>query len=149
MLTMSILLMPLYWEICRAPALALASVPLAVIDIAAPPSPLSRRRMPPAPPLPEPPPSTVPSCLVSPVPMFSRLVRFLFAAGSVFTSSVSRLMRCSGDAVLMSGESPLTVMLSSIAPTSSWNVRRRFCAAPSTIPEVRFVRKPLSVMVSV
>ena len=46
-------------------------------------------------------------------------------------------MRCSGDAVLMSGDSPLTVMLSSISPTSSWKVRRRFCAAPKAIPAVR------------
>ena len=81
MLTMSILLMPLYCEICRAPAFALASVPLAVIDIAAPPRPLSRRRIPPAPPLPEPPPSTVPSWRVNPVPMFSKLVRLRLAEG--------------------------------------------------------------------
>ena len=61
MLTMSILLIPLYCEICLAPAFALASVPFAVIDMAAPPRPFKRRRMPPPPPLPAPPPSTAPS----------------------------------------------------------------------------------------
>ena len=43
-------------------------------------------------------------------------------------------MRCSVDAVLMSGDSPLTVTLSSTAPTSRSNVRRTLCAAPSEMP---------------
>ena len=148
MLTMSILLMPLYCEICLAPAFALASVPFAVIDIAAPPRPFKRRRMPPPPPLPAPPPSTAPSWRVRPVPRFSRFVRLRFAVGSVVTSCGSRLIRCSGEVVLTSGTDPLTVTLSSMAPTSRANLRLTFCAAPSRMPLTVCVLKPASVTTS-
>ena len=52
-------------------------------------------------------------------------------------------------AVLTSGASPLTVTLSSIAPTSSSNVRRTFCAAPRVMPLEACVLNPWIEMLSV
>ena len=106
MLTTSILLTPLYTEIDRDPALPLASVPLAVMDIAWPPSPFSLRRIVPAELPPVPPPSTTASCLVKPAPILSRFVKLRFAVGSAASSVVSREIRCSVDVVLMRGDAP-------------------------------------------
>ena len=112
MLTTSILLMPLYCESWREPALPLASVPLAVMLIDEPPRPFNRSRTAPLPP-------SIASCLVRPAPTARMFEMLRFAVGRFLTSSGSMLMRCSGDKALTSGDSPLTVMFSSMPPTSS------------------------------
>ena len=65
MLTTSILLMLLYCDSWREPALPLASVPLAVMLVAYPPRPF-RLGAAPLPP-------SMPSCLLTPAPTLSRL----------------------------------------------------------------------------
>ena len=111
------------------PALPLASVPFAVTFIALPPSPFSRKRVPAIP-------VKLASPRVSPELISRMFVIFRLIIGRFFTSTVSKLIRCSVERVFTSGASPVIVTLSVTVPTSSVYVRLTFCAALSGMPRL-------------
>ena len=104
--------------------------------------------------MPVPPPATPfictspPPLVLTPAARLNRFVRFRRFTGSSRTSCDPSVSACRDAAFSMSGASPATRTVSSTVPTSSVNVCRTDCPAPSVIPSLVYVLKPASPMVT-